>query len=191
MDIALFLRKSLRPLPLLGGLADARWHDHREAFKEVAINIVFSTSPIWLGCVFLFAARGFTSLGELVHKNIEHGEMFIYATASIAPLYYFIFKEYEGVDKFPNASGFMFLGAIVLLLGGCGFAVTRLLAVIGVASSWNEDLLFTFSWMLYIAAVAIVYLAHVYRNWSETGAAAAFTTQTQDMVNTFNQEPRS
>src|SRR5438045_5777929 len=151
MAIDLLVRDSIRRLPILGGLADARWRDHREAFKEVAIGIFFSTAPIWLGCIFLIAARGFTSLGDVIHKNLEHGEMFIYATASVAPLYYFIFKDYEGPEKFPNALGFMLLAASVLLLGGCGFAITRLLTVVQIPSSLNEEVLFTISWVLYLS----------------------------------------
>src|SRR5437588_8523948 len=100
MSVGPFLRSVLRKLPVFGGLADARWRDHREAFMEVGINVVFSTAPIWLGCIFLIYARGFTSASDVIHKNIEHGELFILATASISPIYYFIFKEYEGPERF-------------------------------------------------------------------------------------------
>ena len=178
-------------MPLIGGLADARWRDHREAIKEVGVNIVLSTAPIWLGCIFLWVFQKFAmSVGEVIIRNVENGELFIYATSIVAPLYYFIFKENESYQKFPNAGSFMLISAVVLLVGGCGFAVTRLGTVLGTSFKWDEVTLFVFSLVVYLLAIIVVYLAHVYRNWRETGGAAAFATDTQDFVAAFNREPK-
>lgn len=192
MSELVLIRRFCRSLPLLGGLFDARWRDHREAVKEVGINILLSTAPIWLGCLFLVIARKFEMpLGEVITRNVENGELFIYATSIVAPLYYFIFKDNEGNQKFPNAAGFMLVSALVLLVGGCGFAVTRLGAVLGTNFPWDEGTLFAFSLTLYLVSTIIVYLAHVYRNWRETGGPSAFSTETQDFVTAYNQGPKS
>jgi hypothetical protein len=192
MNVALPVRKFFRGLPLVGGLVDARWRDHREAMKEVGVNILLSTAPIWLGCLFLVVARKFKMpLDEVVIRNVENGELFLYATSIIAPLYYFIFKDQEGNQKFPNAGSFMLISALVLLVGGCGFAVTRLGAVLGTKFPWDEGTLFAFSLMLYLVSIIIVYLAHVYKNWRETGGSTAFSTETQDFVAAYNQGPKS
>jgi hypothetical protein len=192
MSRSLSIKKFCRHLPVIGGLVDARWRDHREALKEVGVNVLLSTAPIWLGCLFLllFQTSGM-SLGDVIIRNVENGELFIYATSILAPLYYFIFKDSEGNQKFPNAGSFMLISAIVLLVGGCGFAVTRLGAVLGTNFRWDDVTLFAFSLTLYVISVLIVYLAHVYRNWRETGGAAAFATDTQDFVTAFNREPKS
>jgi hypothetical protein len=188
----LSIKNLCRGLPLVGGLAEARWRDHREAAKEVSVNILLSTAPIWLGCLFLWVSQKFAmSPGEVVIRNVENGELFIYATSIVAPMYYFIFKESEGNQKFPNAGSFMLISAIVLLIGGCGFALTRLGTVLGTSFRWDEVTLFVFSAILYLIAVIVVYLAHVYRNWRETGGAAAFATDTQDFVAAFNREPKN
>ena len=186
------MKKFCRGIPILGGLVDARWRDHREAISEVGINIVLSTAPIWLGCLFLVVVRKFEMpMWDVVNANVENGELFIYSTGSVAPLFYFIFKEDEGTKKFPNARSFMVFSAIVLLVGGCGFAITRLLKVLGMASPWDERTLFACSLSLYLASAVIVYLAHVYRNWRESGAASAFSTATNDFVTAFNEGPKS
>lgn len=186
------MKRSCRHVPLVGGLADARWSDHREALKEVGVNVLLSTAPIWLGCIFLLAFQNFAmSLGEVIIRNVENGELFIYATSIVAPLYYFIFKDNDGNQKFPNAGSFMLLSAVVLLVGGCGFAVTRLGTVLGTHFKWDKATLFVFSFIVYLFAVIIVYLAHVYRNWRETGGAAVFATDTQDFVAAFNREHKS
>jgi hypothetical protein len=188
----LSIKSFCRGLPLIGGLADARRRDHREAVKEVGVNILLSTAPIWLGCIFLWAFQKFAmSPGAIIIRNVENGELFIYSTSIVAPLYYFIFKESEGNQKFPNAGSFMLISAIVLLVGGCGFAVTRLGTVLGTDFRWDKVKLFVFSAILYVIAIIVVYLAHVYRNWRETGGAAAFATDTQDFVAAFNREPKS
>ena len=182
------MKKFFRGLPIIGGLVDARWRDHREALSEVGINIGLSTAPIWLGCLFLYVAKKFQMpLWDVLIRNVENGELFIYSTGIVAPLFYFIFKEDEGTRRFPNARSFMFAAAIVLLIGGCGFAVTRLLTVLGVAIPWEETTFFFCSMLLYLASAFIVYLAHVYRNWRESGGAAAFSTDTQNFVAAFTE----
>ncbi|MCB8878404.1 hypothetical protein [Acidisoma silvae] len=186
------IKSFFRHLPLIGGLVDARWRDHREAINEVGVNILLSTMPIWLGCIFFLLAHNFSmSLGEAITHNVENGELFLYATSILAPLFYFIFKDYDGIRKFPNAASFMVLSVIVLLVGGCGFSFTRLGPLLGINYQWNSSTLFIFSAAVYAAAIVIVYLAHVYRNWRETGGAAAFTMETQDFVSAFNREPKS
>jgi len=91
------IKRFCRHVPLIGGLADARWRDHREAIKELGVNILISTAPIWLGCIFLLLSQKFAmSMGEVIIRNVENGELFIYATSIVAPLYYFIFRTTQG-----------------------------------------------------------------------------------------------
>jgi len=191
-SIAFPSRKFFRGLPVFGGLADARWRDHREAINEVGVNVLLSTLPIWLGAIFLFAAAKFQMpLGEVIGRNIENGELFLYATAIVAPMYYFIFKDQEGDRKFPNAASFMTLSAVILAVGVCGFAETRLSTVLGISFHWDERTLLNISLPLYLFSTGLVYLAHVYRNWRESGGAAVFTLQTQDLVTSFIDGPKT
>lgn len=192
MSVTLQARRFLKSIPLFSGLADARWRDHREAIKEVSVNIVLSTAPIWLGCIFLAVGRKFEMpFYEVVIKNVENGEMFLYATSMTAPIYYFIFKDESGLRRFPNAGSFMLIAAIILLIGGCGFALTRLGSVLEMKYRWDDNILFLSSLSLYVFAVFVVYLAHAYRNWHETGGSVAFTSDTQDFVAQFNREAKS
>ncbi len=192
MTVPLSVKRFCRSIPLLGGLVDARGRDHLEAMKEIGINILVSTAPIWLGCLFLELFRKYElPLGQAIGKNVETGELFLYATSILAPLYYFIFKEEEGIQRFPNAGSFILLSLVVVLVGVAGFTFTRLGPVLGISLSWDEATMFTFSLTLYLISIVIVYLAHVYRNWRETGGPSAYSTDTQDFVTAFNQGPKS
>jgi hypothetical protein len=192
MVVPLPVKRFCRNIPLLGGLVDARWRDHREAIKEIGINIFVSTAPIWLGVLFLELFRKYElPLGQAIRKNVETGELFLYATSILAPLYYFIFKEGDGIQRFPNAGSFILSSLIVVLVGVAGFTFTRLGPVLGISLSWDEATVFTFSLKLYLISIIIVYLAHVYRNRRETGGPAAYSTDTQDFVAAFNQGPKS
>jgi hypothetical protein len=124
---------------------------------------------------------------DFMIENMQSGEFCLYATATLGPLYYFIFKEYpsSSLHQFPSGRLFMLIAAIILLLSGGLFAAQREGVALGKSYLLDHDLIYSISWKVYIVALVIVYLAHVYKNFLETAAAATSTSQTQDMVSSF------
>lgn len=166
----------LRRVPLVGALMDARWKDHREAIAEIGPGLVLSTTPIWLGALWLRVSLGppESYLGLIV-KNVDSGEFCLYAAATLGPLYYLIHKDYSPPKKFPSAQSFNLVGLVIAVTSSFLFAAQR-------APEPDRQFVFDLSLALYLLALALIYLAHVYKNFAETGAAHRARTDTDDIV---------
>lgn len=185
--VAKAVKTAFQMLPLIGGLAEVRLRDHAEAVTEVGLNLLLSTVPIWFGALIILIGNGTHSTWfELMKKNMHSGEFCLYATAMLGPLYYFIFKEYPSMPRFPSGRGFMIASAVILLLSGGLFAAQRAESILGTANQIDHGFIFALSWKVYIIAVVIVYIAHVYKNYLESGAASITNSATQTFVDDFN-----
>lgn len=181
------MKSLIRKIPLIGVLlVDVRFRNHVEAIQEVGLNIVLSTIPIWFGAVIMLAFKNVQgNWFDLVIGNVYKGELFIYATAILGPLYYFMFKEYKNFPQFPSARSFM-LSALFIIVFSVGlFAVQRIGGIFLGQVSLNQDFIFSLSWKIYLFSVAIVYLAHVYKNLVETGAPHLGATDTHEFVDNY------
>jgi hypothetical protein len=176
---------------VFGALVDVRTKDHREAVLEVVPNLFLSTVPIWFGAFILLSWKNInnTWLG-LMYGNVQSGEFCLYATATLGPLYYFIFKDYKASPKFPSGRAFMIIASLILLLSGGLFAAQRAEGTFGGAQFLDHQFIFTISWINYVVAAVTVYLAHVYKNFLESGAAVRTNRDTQDFVEGFLSRPK-
>jgi hypothetical protein len=180
------LKNLFRRIPIFGRLIDVRIRDHTEAIKEVVPAIVLATLPIWFGAFILLTLQSkSTSFIPLMLENMRTGEFCLYAAATLAPLYYFIFKEYPGHStSFPSGRSFMVLATIIVLGSSGLFAMQRAEALFD-KQILDHNFIYGISWKAYLLAIVIVYMAHVYKNFLETGAASLAGTDTQDFVESF------
>lgn len=186
----LHIKKRLRKFPVLGPLIDVRARNHAEAILEIGVNIGLSTIPVWLGAVIMLADKNTSNdWWDHIIVNVYKGELFIYATALLGPLFYFIFKEYKDFPKFPSARFFMISSVLILAVSVALFAVQRTEAF---AEGLNLDrsYIFSLSWKVYICSVCIVYLAYVYKNLAETGAAHIGGAITREFVDEYLERRR-
>jgi hypothetical protein len=79
----------------------------------------------------------------------------------------------------------MIIAAGIILLSGGLFVAQRAESAFRFAVALDHELVFTLSWYIYIVSVVVVYLAHVYRNFLETGAPSIVAHDTQDFVDEF------
>lgn len=191
MTVRTSAKNAFRHVPLVGALVDVRRKDHREAVLEVVPNLFLSTVPIWFGAFILLSVKGSNNTWlQLIYGNLQSGEFCLYATATLGPLYYFVFKDYRAAPKFPSGRSFMIISSVILLLSGGLFAAQRAEGMFARAEFLDHHFIFTVSWVAYIVAIGIVYLAHVYRNFLESGAASRANTDIQDFVNDFRNRPK-
>lgn len=176
------LKKLLRKLPLLGGLADCRWKDHTEASKEFALNFVFSTAPIWLGGLIIFSLdkKDNKSFITSIAITMDSGELFMYAAAMVAPIIYMALKPEKGSRNFPGQLSHISLIAIIAIISAAFFALHRARVLV------DENFVFSLSIALYIISLVLLYLATVYRNNRLEGAPDIVREQTAEFVEEFN-----
>ena len=191
MNILHGVKASLRLLPIVGGLVDTRTRDHKEALTEVSLNVVLSTIPIWFGALIMLAdmQNRDTYFVNLVN-NMRNGELYLYSTAMLSPLYYFIFKEIREFPHFPSSRMLMLVSGLIILLSAGFFAIQKANSIFGFEQRLDEDFIFSWSWKVYLMAILIVYVAHVYKHLRETGASVISRSQTQDFVREFRDRDR-
>src|SRR5438874_389936 len=115
------LVRCIRHLPLVSGLPDCKYYHYIDAAKEVIVNIILSTSPLWLGSLITFSidtTRSKTLIGylEVLIKFLADGAMLIYATAAIAPLFYFALTRPRTERDFPSRLSHVVFGLLIFMI---------------------------------------------------------------------------
>lgn len=78
------------------------------------------------------------------------------------------------------------LSALFIIVFSVGlFAVQRIGGIFLGQVSLDQDFIFSLSWKIYLFSVAIVYLAHVYKNLVETGTPHLGATDTHEFVDNY------
>lgn len=95
----------LRQLPLLGGLADCTWNDHKLAAKEFFFAFSFSTLTFWVSVLIMsvLALYSTTSTASLILKTVSNGELLIFSVSFAGPILMIAMQDRSGKSPFPGA----------------------------------------------------------------------------------------
>lgn len=161
MRIGMVLTRVFRRLPIVGSMHMCTGADFAEASKELAISLLISMSPVYIGAFVLYVIQSVSpriSYLTCTGTIVQNGELFIYAAAVLAPVVYIVSKDRYDVRSFP--SKFTFIGAVILvaLLSTCIFTIERVKAQV------LPPNVLLMSIVVFIAAVAVFYFALVYNN---------------------------
>ncbi|HEX4078216.1 MAG TPA: hypothetical protein VHX61_05000 [Rhizomicrobium sp.] len=168
----------VRMLPLVSGLPDCRWVDVKEATKEIFITFLLSTSPIWLGSLITFGVdqhrqKTISQYYVVLKNTLRSGEMLIYATAAIAPLFYFaLVKSKDKSRDYPSRTSHIVSALLIFMIGTALFGVQRS----GV--KMDPDFVLPSSLYLYGFAMVVIFLATIYRNWRDVPPEVIRTAET-------------
>jgi hypothetical protein len=145
----------LSKIPLFEGLPDCTGDNFFEAFKEVFSNTLFSTMPIWLS--FVWFVWKSTEFNLAIHNILGHGELFMYSTSVLAPIFYTIFKKVDPnrTKKFPGAFSHIILVTVIFVTCSFAFGAIR-------SDQMVTEVLFSWSIWLYAISLSLIYLATVY-----------------------------
>lgn len=176
------LKKMLREMPLFGGLVDCGLSDHWEAAQQLFVVLVFSTIPIWLGSFLVWItgeASGLPGLGEALRGSVENGELFIFSTTLLAPIFWIALIDPPGARIFPSkVSHMLFIGVVNLVAAG----------VFGIQKSGrplNTNAALTISFWLFLFSLLLLYLGTVYHNSRLPDAAKEFKDNENDFIDRF------
>ncbi|HOS46434.1 MAG TPA: hypothetical protein PLQ69_08150 [Paludibacter sp.] len=95
--------KCFEKIPIFGGLVNCCAEDFAAAIKELLSTLVIALSPIWLGAFFMVSRsdeeRNYISI---IIDSVKHGELMIYCTALLAPVFYITSSDKYLHGVFPN-----------------------------------------------------------------------------------------
>jgi len=161
-----FVGSVTRHLPLISGLPDCKYRHVRDAFKEVGVNFILSTSPLWLGSLIVFGVdtdheKTFTRYFVVLIKDLSSGEMLIFATAAIAPIFYFALTPPRQTRDFPGRLSNIVCGLLVFMICTALFGAQRSGAKI------DPNFILPGSVMMYVFSLFMIFVATVYKNWRD------------------------
>lgn len=125
-----------------------------QAAREVGTIAVITLTPVWAGVLLSLLLGELPSFQMALHANTDRGDLFLLATAMIAPLALYISVRRDELPKpftiyFPG--GWFFIVVLVLLFGSCAllFAVKRMADAPTSALRIDQDLFFRLSFVIY------------------------------------------
>jgi hypothetical protein len=149
----------VKNLPLVGPLADCTWDDHWESLGQLTVVFGLSTAPIWLGALIVYGTGGdlgYPAFVSALSSMVANGELFMYCTALLAPVFWMALFDPPGARAFPSKVPHMFLIAIIDLLAAMFFGL------ISAHSNVNPRFIVAASRFLFWASLILLYLGTVY-----------------------------
>ena len=175
--------KLLAKVPLFGTLTDCTFRDHAGAVKELSTVHIFSTTPIWLGTYLVYVSGSsgdFSSLVSAFLSTISGGELFIYCTMMLAPLFWITLEDPKGARVFPTRRPHMVLIGIVNLFAVGSFAVQK------TGQFQSADLILLASGFLFSVSLLLLYLGTVYHKSRLRPSSKILQDQTEDFLEKYS-----
>lgn len=156
-------RNLLSYLPIISGMADTDVRNHADAIRELSFSVILGTSPIWLGSFIAFAVdpnmnNTFNDYVKVLGHVTRQGQLFIYASATLGPVFYIIIREWKDGKLFPSRYSLLLLVIIVLIISFAFYGVQT-------ANVWvDPEISFPLSIGLFLTSILLLYIVKVYDN---------------------------
>jgi hypothetical protein len=128
--------------------------------REVGVNAVFALTPVWAGVLISLIFLEGHSLSESISINTARGDLFILATAVVAPVALYITTERGKLPKpfsihFPAGWAFIIAILIVFFVAAILFSIKRMSDSKLLGNGYDSGLLQTISIWTYFVSIAI------------------------------------
>ena len=146
-------------VPLLTSFIECKARHRKDAFKEIFLILLLSLLPIWGGALLNIAVVNSNEIGfiEAINNLIKNGELILYSTSILAPIFYLVLHEPQGGRKYPER---YFQGVVILFL-----LIISLLLFSAQRQTSENTYVFNWSVLIFSVSVVFLYLATVFRNW--------------------------
>ena len=147
----------LEKIPVFGGLVNCNCENHTEAIKELLSTLSIALSPIYLGA-FVFFCMDKDNIGywAILNKALQNGELMIYCTSLLAPVYYMAMSDRYPMTVFPKKLSSIIIATIILMFTIAVFVIQR------GGFLFNETVRYHISIGFFIASLVILYVNMVY-----------------------------
>jgi hypothetical protein len=140
------------------------WHRHRatlgHASREVLVTAIITLTPVWAGAALSLLFQEAPSFLLALSANAAKGDLFLLATAAIAPLTLYLSVRPGTLPKpltiqFPG--GWFFILSLILLFGGVTilFSIKRTAELPDSTLKLNQALFVNISIIAYVASIVL------------------------------------
>jgi hypothetical protein len=154
------IKKFIKPLPFIGGLANCNLLDFKRASEDIFTNFIFSTMPLWLGAYISLILNQDISFISAIVKNLKNGELILLATATLGPIVYIALGDLGGGNDFPTKLSHITLIIIMVILSATTFGLHR------TNENINQNVVFYVSLIFFVFSWFLLWLATVYKRQS-------------------------
>jgi di/tricarboxylate transporter len=148
-----------KEIPILGGLVDCDGRDHWESFGQTSVLFLLSSMPIWLGTLIVYATGeeiGYLGFKMAFFSTINRGELFMYSTAFLAPIFWIALTDRPGMRVFPGKVSHIVLMVVISVIAAVFFG----LLVAG--NRLNQRFTLDLSTVMFITSLVLLYLGILY-----------------------------
>lgn len=148
-----------REVPILGGLIDCDGHDHWESLGQTTVLFVLSSMPIWLGTLIVYATGdkvGHGAVKTALLSTVGRGELFMYSTAFLAPIFWMALTDRPNMRVFPGKVSHIVLMVIISVIAAVFF---------GLQTAGNrliQPFTFDLSVAMFVTSLVLLYLGILY-----------------------------
>lgn len=169
-------------MPIIGQVLTVRRSELAEALREFSIGFFLSILPLLVSALYglIFVTK--REWYFLVTESIRQGDLFIYSTGLLGPLFYIVQKSRAEASRFPHGTAFFFLSVALLLFSAIGYALIRANLVGTSSMPMNEVFVSNFSLGVFGTAVVMVFLCLAYKNRVESGAVDEVRQDEQNLT---------
>jgi hypothetical protein len=153
------LRNYAREIPIFGGLVDCDGRDHWESLGETAVLFILSSMPIWLGALIVYATgdkAGGLGWRLALSSTVANGELFMYSTAFLAPVFWIALKDRPSARVFPGKVSHIVLMVIISVIAAVFFGLHT------AGSRLNEKFALYLSIVMFFTSLTLLYLGILY-----------------------------
>jgi hypothetical protein len=169
-----------------------KWTPIYQAVREVGITAIITLTPVWVGIVLSMLLKELPSFQLALRANTDRGDLFLLATAMMAPLALHISIRRDGVPKpftiyFPG--GWFFILVFVLLFGSSTilFAVKRIADLPASTLKVDQDIFSELSFLLYVLSVILSLIVTAIKYGLDALTLdQSFRESTQDFVDAWD-----
>lgn len=120
------------------------------------------------------------TFGTALKRTVMHGELFMYGTALLAPIFWVALVDPPGARVFPSRTIHMVLIALTELVASVFFGLT----VAG--TSLRQPFIFQLSVVIFFASLVLLYLGTLYHS-NRLNAAEAFKQDEQGFAQAYEE----
>ena len=158
------------------------------AAREVIVTAVFTLTPVWAGALLSLLFQEVPSFWLAFSANIAKGDLFLLATAAMAPLMLYISIRPGTLPKpltihFPG--GWLFIIILVVLFGGIAilFSIKRTAELADTSIRLDQSLFLRLSVISYLVSIALALIVTTIKySIDDMKPEEIFRTDTLDFI---------
>ncbi len=121
--------------------------------------MLIAMSPMWLGaCLLWIKTNEKRDYFDILINSIQNGELMIYCTALLAPVFYITISDKHPIRFFPNKLSSVITAIAILMVTAAVYAHQRS------GSLYKQELIFNLSVFLFFTSLLILFVTKVYNN---------------------------